>query len=121
VIPFVPDASKQLRPLEMKPSFQGLRESTFATRPSWKDSSNGIVETNGGWKKGQVGSFYTQPEPRVNAPFQLGDCDSRHSVKQMDAGRRLRAVDIDWVWIVEARRRAAPDEIRKLCKLVHER
>jgi hypothetical protein len=32
----------------------------------------------------------------------------------------LRPADIDWVWIVEARRRTAPDEIRKLCKFVQE-
>ena len=28
----------------------------------------------------------------------------------------LRAADIDWVWIVEGRRRATPEEIRRLCK-----
>jgi hypothetical protein len=32
----------------------------------------------------------------------------------------LRPVDIAWVWNVSERRRVAPDEIRKLCKLVHE-
>jgi hypothetical protein len=30
----------------------------------------------------------------------------------------LRPVDLDWVWIVEARRRATPEEILNLCKLV---
>jgi len=32
----------------------------------------------------------------------------------------LRPVDIAWVWNVLERRRVAPDEIRKLCKLVQE-
>ena len=27
-----------------------------------------------------------------------------------------RPADIEWVWIVEEKRRATPDEIRKLCK-----
>ena len=33
----------------------------------------------------------------------------------------LRPVDIDWVWILELRRRATPDEIQKLCKLSSDR
>jgi hypothetical protein len=33
----------------------------------------------------------------------------------------LGPVDIAWVWIVEARRRAAPDENPNFSKLVHER
>jgi hypothetical protein len=32
----------------------------------------------------------------------------------------LRPVDIDWIWIVELRRRATPAEIGKLCKLAYE-
>jgi len=32
----------------------------------------------------------------------------------------LRPVDIAWVWNVSERRRVAPDEIRKLCKLAYE-
>jgi hypothetical protein len=32
----------------------------------------------------------------------------------------LRPVDIAWVWSLSERRRLAPDEIRKLCKLVYE-
>jgi len=28
----------------------------------------------------------------------------------------LSPKDIEWVWIVEEKRRAAPDEIKKLCK-----
>jgi len=33
----------------------------------------------------------------------------------------LRPVDIDWVWDVENRRRATPQEVQKLCKLSFER
>ena len=33
----------------------------------------------------------------------------------------LRPVDIDWVWDVENRRRATPQEVQKLCKLSSER
>jgi len=29
----------------------------------------------------------------------------------------LRPVDIDWIWIVELRRRATPDEVSKLCEI----
>ena len=32
----------------------------------------------------------------------------------------LRPVDIDWIWIVELRRRATTAEIGKLCKLAYE-
>lgn len=28
----------------------------------------------------------------------------------------MRPADIDWLWIVEEKRRATPEEIRKLCK-----
>ena len=28
----------------------------------------------------------------------------------------FRPTDIEWVWIVEEKRRATPDEIKKLCK-----
>ena len=33
----------------------------------------------------------------------------------------LRPVDIDWIWIVELRRRATQEEILNLCKLSFER
>jgi hypothetical protein len=33
----------------------------------------------------------------------------------------LRPVDIDWIWIVELRRRATQEEILNLCKLSSER
>jgi hypothetical protein len=33
----------------------------------------------------------------------------------------IRPADIDWLWIVEQKRRATPEEICKLCKLVHQR
>lgn len=33
----------------------------------------------------------------------------------------LRPVDIDWVWDVEHRRRATPEEVQELCKLNSER
>ena len=32
----------------------------------------------------------------------------------------LRPVEIAWVWNISERRRIAPDEIRKLCRLVSE-
>ena len=31
----------------------------------------------------------------------------------------FRHQDIEWVWIVEAKRRATPDEIKSLCKREH--
>jgi hypothetical protein len=52
-----------------------------------------------------------------NVHFKNGSLANRVTQRDLCG---LRPVDIDWLWIVEARRRAAPDEIRKLCKLVQE-
>jgi hypothetical protein len=44
----------------------------------------------------------------------------RNRVTARDFGG-LPHANIDWVWIVEEKRRATPDEIRKLCKVAPKR
>jgi hypothetical protein len=60
-------------------------------------------------------------EPSIQAHYNVHFKDgSKASKVQLRAISGLRPVDIDWIWVVEERRRAAPSEIRKLCKLSHE-
>jgi hypothetical protein len=51
---------------------------------------------------------------RYNVHFKNGNLENR--IKERDI-RGLRPVDIDWVWIVERRRRATPEEVNKLCEI----
>jgi hypothetical protein len=60
-------------------------------------------------------------EPRIQVHYNVHFKDGSKAAKVLlRAISGLRPVDIDWIWIVEERRRAAPSEIRKLCKLSHE-
>lgn len=64
-------------------------------------------------------NLFYEPRDNVhyNVHFMSGSLENRVT-KRAICG--LRPMDIDWIWVVELRRRATPDEIRKLCKLVHE-
>ena len=48
-----------------------------------------------------------------NVHFKSGKSENRVTERAITG---LRPVDLDWVWIVERRRRATPVEIRRLCK-----
>ena len=52
-----------------------------------------------------------------NVHFKDGGLENRVMARAICG---LRSQDISWIWIVELRRRATRDEIRSLCKLVHE-
>jgi 5-methylcytosine-specific restriction endonuclease McrA len=57
--------------------------------------------------------FYCPPGTRhYNICFKGGALLSRVAVRSFE---RWRHQDIDWVWIIEERRRATPEEIRNLC------
>jgi hypothetical protein len=59
--------------------------------------------------------FYLPPgTPLYNIHFKGGGLHTRVTVRGFEG---LRPENIDWVWIVVARRRASPDEICKLCKV----
>ena len=64
-------------------------------------------------------NLYYEPRGTVhyNVHFKSGSFENRVTERAICG---LRPVDIDWIWIVEPRRRATSDEIRKLCKLVQE-
>jgi hypothetical protein len=49
-----------------------------------------------------------------NVHFKAGNLENKVTERAICG---LRPVDIDWVWIVERRRRATPDEICKLCEI----
>ena len=49
-----------------------------------------------------------------NVHFKSGRIENRLLDREI---RGLRPVDIDWVWIVERRRRATIDEIHRLCEI----
>ena len=51
---------------------------------------------------------------RYNVHFKNGSTENRITEREI---RGLRPVDIDWVWIVERRRRATPEEVSKLCEI----
>ena len=57
-------------------------------------------------------------EPRgtvlYNIHFKNGSLANRVTERALSG---LRPVDIDWVWIVEERRRATREEVIKLCKI----
>jgi hypothetical protein len=52
-----------------------------------------------------------------NVHFKNGRVENRVTTREI---RGLRPVDVAWIWIVEFRRRATLEEIRKLCKLTQE-
>jgi hypothetical protein len=59
--------------------------------------------------------MYYQPPEALHYNIQLkgGGLNNRVTMRGFEG---LKPGDIDWVWIVEERRRATTDEIRKLCK-----
>jgi len=59
------------------------------------------------------GSYIPQGINHYNVCFKAGHILNR--VRQRDLCE-FRHQDIEWVWIVEAKRRATPDEIRQLCR-----
>jgi hypothetical protein len=59
--------------------------------------------------------FYIPPgTPLYNVCFKGGALQGRMTVRGLEG---LRAEQIDWVWMVDEKRRATPEEIRKLCKV----
>jgi hypothetical protein len=63
--------------------------------------------------------FYYEPRGTVhyNVHFKSGNLENRVTGRAVSG---LRPKDIDWIWIVELRRRATSEEILKLCKLIQE-
>jgi hypothetical protein len=58
--------------------------------------------------------YYTAPGTlHYNIKYKSGGLVGRVTPHAFEG---LRSEDIDWVWIVEEKRRATPAEIRKLCK-----
>jgi hypothetical protein len=53
---------------------------------------------------------------RYNVHFKNGSLEDRVTEREI---RGLRPVDIDWVWIVERRRRATAEEVSRLCEIGH--
>jgi len=51
---------------------------------------------------------------RYNIHFKNGNLENRVTEREI---RGLRPIDIDWVWIVERRRRATPEEVSRLCEI----
>jgi hypothetical protein len=65
-------------------------------------------------KKPDKDEFYIPAGiPLYNVCFKGGALQGRRTVRGFEG---LRPEQIEWVWIVDEKRRATPDEIRKLCK-----
>lgn len=64
-------------------------------------------------------NLYYEPRGTVhyNVHFTSGNLENRVTERAICG---LRPGDIDWIWIVELRRRATQEEILKMCKLVYE-
>jgi len=60
-------------------------------------------------------NLYYEPRGTVhyNVHFKSGSLENRVTERALFG---LRPADLDWVWLVEERRRARPDGIKKLCK-----
>jgi hypothetical protein len=57
--------------------------------------------------------FYVRPgSVHYNVQFVSGALLSRATARYFEG---LKPEEIEWVWMVEAQRRAKPEEIRKLC------
>ena len=66
-------------------------------------------------QKVTVKDMYYEPGTlRYNVHFKNGSLENRVTEREI---RGLRPVDIAWVWIVERRRRATPEEVSKLCEI----
>jgi hypothetical protein len=62
---------------------------------------------------GDGGLFYRHPGSfRFNVRFKNGTLDTRVVAAYIE-GRK--PAEIDWIWILEARRKATPEEVKKLC------
>ena len=58
--------------------------------------------------------FYQSPDAlHYNIQCKGGGLVTRVTVRGFEG---LKVGDIEWVWIVEEKRRATPDEVKKLCK-----
>ena len=61
-------------------------------------------------------------EPRgtvhYNVHFKDRSIQSRATKRELCG---LRPSDIEWIWIIELRRRATPEEVQTLCALTYER
>lgn len=59
-------------------------------------------------------NLYYEPSGIVhyNVHFKSGSIEKRVTERAICG---LRPRDIDWIWIIENRRRATPEEIRTLC------
>ena len=55
----------------------------------------------------------TLPELLYNVIFKGGGVRKRVTGRSL---RGLRASEVDWLWVIEQKRRATPEEILKLCK-----
>jgi hypothetical protein len=51
--------------------------------------------------------------PHYTVMFKSGGVRKRVTERSL---RGLRVAEVDWLWVVEQKRRATPDEIPKLCK-----
>jgi hypothetical protein len=58
------------------------------------------------------------PDSLYDVHFKSGGMRMRVTERSL---RGLRAEEIDWLWFVEQKRRATPEEIQKLCKGVSKR
>ena len=67
-----------------------------------------------------VKNLYYIPRGTAHYNIHFKGGSLRNRVKER-ALSGLRAQDIEWVWIVELRRRATPEEVEKLCVLSYER
>lgn len=56
--------------------------------------------------------------PHYNVMFKGGGVRKRVTERSL---RGLRTTEIDWLWVVEQKRRATPEEIPRLCKGVSKR
>jgi hypothetical protein len=65
-------------------------------------------------RKPDPDGYYCPPGTcHYNIHFKGGVLRNRVTVRGFEG---LPPANIEWVWIVEEKRRATPDEIRKLCK-----
>ena len=55
----------------------------------------------------------TLPELHYNVMFKSGGVRKRVTGRSL---RGLRAPEVDWLWCIEQKRRATPEELLKLCK-----
>ena len=63
--------------------------------------------------------YHNPPEtPHYTVMFKSGGVRKRVTERSL---RGLRASEVDWLWAVEQKRRATPEELLKVCKGVSKR